>query len=153
MTDIQREIDAKLELIAIYRYQLAELEAAYEAELERVRQRHEPRIKNQRSLIQTVEKELLKAARKHKAELFGEDGDLVELPHGRILRHLKRVVHRARGVLEALKKLGRKDAIKVAESVNWDLLSKWSDDELREIGTYRKEKEEFSYEISGGKRI
>ena len=46
-----------------------------------------------------------------------------------------------------LKAAGFPEAVRVAESVDWDKLSAWPDERLFMVGTDRQVKEEFSYEL------
>jgi len=48
-----------------------------------------------------------------------------------------------------LKAAGFPEAVRVAESVDWDKLSAWPDERLFIVGTDRWVKEEFSYELKG----
>lgn len=49
-------------------------------------------------------------------------------------------------VLEKLKRLAKRDAIRVRESVDKDELSTWSDDRLEAVGVARESKDQFWYE-------
>ena len=96
--------------------------------------------------IGDLEKALYTLARKNKKALF-HDGDKLDLAHGILIRELKKRVKHARCVLENLKALGQKDAVRIAESVDWDRLEKWTDEDLERVGTQRVEEERFQYEL------
>jgi hypothetical protein len=71
------------------------------------------------------------------------------MPHGLLILTIETVPHKAGGVLAKLKELGRMDAIKVAESVDWDALVKWNDEQEAEVGIKGKLVETFGYELKG----
>jgi len=59
---------------------------------------------------------------------------------------------RVRGMLARLEEIGAVEAIKIVKSVDWDVLDKWTDERLIEVGTERGKKERFAYEIFDGGR-
>jgi hypothetical protein len=98
--------------------------------------------------LSRLETELKTLAREHHPDFFGESESCrVELPHGALLFALERRVKRARGVLENLKAEGFTQAVKIAESVDWDLLETWPEERLWLVGTERKTKEVYAYEV------
>jgi hypothetical protein len=59
-------------------------------------------------------------------------------------------VKQVKGMLARLKSLGLSHAVRVAkEAVDWDVVDKFNDATLARLGTERKEKERFAYELKG----
>lgn len=115
--------------------------------LEKVRAQFAPAVQAAREDLEAFEAELEKHCKKHQAEIFGER-DRVDLVPGSLLHSVAKVVRKAKKVtVEALKKLGWPDGILVTESVNWDVIQKWTDERLTAIGTERKTKESWGYEL------
>lgn len=110
---------------------------------------YEPRIVELKQQAEASEKLLIIFCKKHKAPLFTEARrNRVDVDHGALLYEVVEKVKRARGVLEALKREGLKNAIQTVEKVKWDVLEKWSDTQLASVGTKRKKTENFKYEIA-----
>lgn len=110
-------------------------------------QRLEHILKNNREMEKSLDKALLKFAKKQRDVLF-DGGDKVDLPHGVLLFSVKKWVRKARDVtVDLLKKLGFLSAVKVVESVNWDEIDAWPEERLILIGTERETKEIYAYEV------
>lgn len=92
---------------------------------------------------------LEKLEKENQVEFFGElKSCRVDLPRGALLYELTRPVVRRKTVTpDHLEKLGYPEAVKIAKSTDWDLLETWPEARLIEVGTKRKEKEVFSYEL------
>ena len=117
------------------------------SEIELIKERHQAKISEIEKDIKTREKELKRLAGSRRAELFGKR-DRIDLENGALMFAITRRVKKAKGMLERLKEYGYgAPAVKVAESVNWDELEKWPDDQLKQVGTERIVKEEFNYEL------
>lgn len=127
---------------------LAELDAArgaLDAALERVRAEHGPAVERLETRLADLDRAIKALARRERGTLF--DGrDRCDLPHGALLIQIEERVVRARGVLEALKEMGASEAVKVVETVNWDVLETWPDERLIQAGTERKRRETFAWE-------
>ena len=117
-----------------------------EAEIAKIRGKYVAEIKDLESIIQTLDKKIKTLCKYEREELFAET-QRVELQHGALLYHAEWKIKRARGVLDKLEELGMTEAIKVSKSVRWDVLEKWTDEKLFLVGTERKLKESFSYEL------
>lgn len=114
-----------------------------------VHEAHRARIAGLRSRLEEAEKGLLDLARRRRSVFFA-DRDRLDLRSGSLFERVELRVRRARGVLEALERLGPSEAVKIAKSVDWDRLEQLSDEELAALGTDRKEKREYTYEVRGG---
>lgn len=146
MEDIRERADKLLLGLKMFTASMDRL--AYDAaeEIDKVRLKYDEMIKPIKESIALTDKELRKLAKQNKIDLF--DGrDRVDLKNGALLYTIEKHVKRAKGILERLKEQGFTDAIRIAESVNWDEIDKWPDEQLKKVGTERVEKERFEYEI------
>jgi phage host-nuclease inhibitor protein Gam len=115
--------------------------------LEKVRAQFAPAVQAAKADLEAFERELERHCQKHQGEIFG-DRDRVDLGPGALLHGVTRVVRKAKVVtVELLKRLGWTDGIQVTESVNWDKVAGWTDERLAAIGTERKRKETWGYEL------
>jgi hypothetical protein len=139
------EADGILKELIELKSALTAVETAAIAAIERARDLYSDQVESLKDSLSEREKVLLALSRENKETLFA-DTDRVDLDHGALLYSTETRVKRARGTLERLKQAGLKDAIKIAESVNWDELESWPDKKLKAIGTRRVKKENFVYE-------
>lgn len=123
---------------------LADRTAEANAALEELRALHAPGVQEAKEALAAAEKALEKHCKKHQGVIFG-DRDRVDLKHGALLHGVREVT------VDALKALGFMDGIQVAESVNWDVIQGWTDERLAAIGTERKSKETWGYELKKAK--
>jgi phage host-nuclease inhibitor protein Gam len=105
-----------------------------------------------RDQVAHLEVRLRELERQQRQSFFGTlESAKVDLPHGSLLYELTRPVIRARAVTpEKLEELGCPEAVRIAKSVDWDLLNAWPDERLWAVGTDRRKKEVFSYELPEG---
>lgn len=127
--------------------ELDRLTAAMEAEVARLREVWVQRLAPLEQAKKRLEDEVLGLAKRHREELFPGPSWRVELRHGALLYEVERRVKRAKGMLEKLKEAGFLEAIRVAESVDWDRLESWPEERLRLVGTARVTKERYAYEV------
>ncbi|OPX18730.1 MAG: hypothetical protein BZ151_13135 [Desulfobacca sp. 4484_104] len=120
-----------------------------EKEFERLRLGYQERLGPKEADLQILERTLRKLLRQEKGKLFDGPGR-VDLPAGALLYQVVERVKKARGVLEKLKEQGFQEAIKIAESVDWEKLEGWPAERLILVGTERVRKEEFDYELKAG---
>jgi len=99
--------------------------------------------------IKACEKILKSHAKKERAAIFGQK-DRADLDHGALIFTLEKRVKRVKKMVERLKAAGFADAIKIAESANWDEIEKWDDEKLAMVGTKRVVKDVFAYETRAG---
>jgi len=140
------EIDGFLEKIRTEKYALQKLTDEYNAKLAELQAKYYPAIETHKANLRRYEEELEKLVTKYAPELF-IDGDMFETTLGRVIRHVKEAVKRARNVLENLKKLGWYEAIIVEEKVNWQVLEQWPEERLIACGTERIRKTKIVYEL------
>lgn len=142
------EADLLLERIGTAAQELAAEEAKAQAELEEVRRKYHDQIAGARARLEIWGGELERLMRAHKRELFSGEDDRLELAHGALLYKVQTYVVKARGLLGRLKREGFLEAVKIAESVDWDKLQGWPEEKLIQVGTERKRREVFSYEAA-----
>lgn len=152
MADPKQLIDYRMGRLINLGYALAEAEEALAAEIKAVAAKHAHAIAALKARQKEIDKEITVLAKAHHKDVFG-DGDVCHLANGSILYRSGDRVVKARAVtVEALKKLpdGRgKAAVKIEkESIDWDVIGKWTDDQLKEIGTRRVPEVKYPYELS-----
>jgi len=99
--------------------------------------------------LAAAENQLIGILKKNKADIFPGKTDKVTLSGGVILHQIGSAVRKARHITVAfLRGKGLLDGVKIEESVNWQTIDTWPADRLKQIGTERKPKESFSYELS-----
>jgi phage host-nuclease inhibitor protein Gam len=129
--------------------ELAVQKKAYEEDMKIVKDRYQKNLEHIKQEIEKKEKSL-KTLLKSKQTLIFAGSDVVNLKNGSIWHRVVSAVKKERQVtVDLLEQLGYLDGIKIVKSVNWDEISKWSDEKLAAIGTERVEKEEFGYDLLG----
>jgi hypothetical protein len=149
-TERHVEADAMLQAISTESAQLATLMKGYQEESDRLIADYKVAIDRKKADIEALEKKLKKFMKKHRAAFF-EEADRVDLKFGALILSLQKRVKRAKDVLKRLEEIGANEAIIVTKSVDWDVLEKWTDERLIEVGTERKKEEKYAYELYGEK--
>lgn len=126
---------------------IANLEARANAEMAEVAARYGAWLNPLRDELAAREKELTTLMKKNKGVLFGGVIDVVNLPHGSLIRNLADKVSIPKTALAECKANGFTDVIKIVESLDRDAIEKWPDAKLTLIGAERKPKEEFKYSL------
>ncbi len=130
--------------------QIRELCGEAEAELTKLQAEYQEKVRPYEMALKEMEKTLRQIMKKNLGVIFGGRQGRVDLPSGALLYQVVERVKKARGVLEKLKEQGIKEAIKIAESVDWEKLEEWPEERLLLVGTERVQKEEFDYELKAG---
>jgi hypothetical protein len=130
---------------------------AYEREIEEVRKRYEAELTGRAATVSELEENIRAELKKHHAEIFECGGANPEdvradLAAGSVFYRVSWPVRRARDLLERIDILGRGDLVKIARSVDWDRVEKLSDVELIELGTERKRRESYEWELVESKK-
>ena len=115
-------------------------------EIDTIKEQYGSKINYWRRIMKDLEKDLVKLMKTNAAEIFDGE-DRVELKHGSLLFQIEKRVKKAKGVLEKLEEQGFTDALEISKKVNWDELEKWPVERLALVGTERKRKEVFTYEL------
>ncbi|HUU40971.1 MAG TPA: host-nuclease inhibitor Gam family protein [Desulfatiglandales bacterium] len=145
-TESHKQADKILADLTALTAEMGEIQSDSEKELEAIKAAYKDRIAPVKEGVEALEKALKTLAKKHRADLF--DGrDRIDLENGALIFSIERRVKKAKCVLQKLKELEFIEAIKIAESVDWDQLEKWTDERLFLIGTERKVEEKFEYEL------
>jgi phage host-nuclease inhibitor protein Gam len=142
----REKADELLAEIADYTEMLKAVETEAEEELQAVKDKYAVNFNDLKDQIAGANKEILKLMKKNTTEIF-EGESRIELDHGSLLFTIEERVKKAHGVLERLEELGFEDALEISKKVKWDELEKWPVEKLIMIGTERKRKELFTYEL------
>jgi len=163
MEEIKKQADELLEEIGLYTNTLQKVDMQLSVELAGVANRYRDSRDKLKAILKTKNSQLKRLMKKHKKGLFIDTAQAsvsgpvkaiesvrINLKHGALLYALEKRVKQAKGMLGRLKKhgYGKTNAVKIAESVNWDELEKWPDEKLKKVGTERIEKERFAYEVT-----
>ena len=127
---------------------LQSLQSEMETELAAIRTRYSIGITTAQNGIARLEAALETLVKSHKAEIL-RDSDRANLPHGSVMIKIEKRVRRIRNMLDRLEALRMTGLIKTAKAPDWDAIDKLDDSELKKLGTGRKKKELFSYELKG----
>lgn len=149
---IRKQLNVLLAEIAAKQNAIAIMEKCLADAIDRVAKQWDPEIQKAEQDLKAIETELIGLAKYNKATLFA-DTDRVDVRNGAVLRQVAKKVKRIKKMLARLKATGHVEAIKTVESVDWDLVEKWDDDILKELGTKRVPKESFEYEVKGERGV
>jgi len=138
--------DRLLEDIAETTMEVGALEAKAQAEIDAIQERCGPKIQELRSSLAGLDKDLKKLMKKEVAAIF-EGDDKVALPHGWLIHGREDHVTIPRDALQKLENLGWNEAIKVAKSVDRDMVEKWPVEKLFAIGAEKNPVDKWGYEI------
>jgi phage host-nuclease inhibitor protein Gam len=146
MTSEIKTAELLLEGISKNQAALENLKSEMDALIKPVIDRYGKGIEALAARIAADETALEKFVIKHQAAIMA-GGDRVDLATGSLLLKSESRVKHIRGMLEKLKEYGFVDAIKTVESVDWDIIEKWDSGKLGLVGTGKKDKLIFGYEI------
>ena len=144
--EIKRASDVALADIALCIRRIEALEAEAERSMQAVMANYAAMIEPLRAQLDVNVAWLKDTMKSNKAVLF--DGtDLVDLPHGTLIRNVADKVTIPKGALARCEELGFADAIRIAKRLDREAVEKWPDERLFLIGAERKQREEFSYDL------
>ena len=147
MDKVRNKVDGILAEISVAKARLERQQRAVDDEIDRVRRIHAPGIETAQAELTALDKELRQVAKENRAELFG-DGDRCDLSHGSLIVAVERRVVRSRGVLAEILSRGWEHLVRRAKPVvDWDAVEKLPDPELKDLGTERRVRERFEYEL------
>lgn len=165
MQDAQKRADELLAEIAELNNRLGGIERAAQRDLEQVRREFEIFTAPIKEELQQSGKELMKLMKKNREEIFAEgprlespeltqktrgelfeEGVKVSLPHGFLLWEKGTRLVIPKGTVERLEELGWEEALKVAKSVDREVVAGWPEEKLYAIGAERNPSEKFNYE-------
>jgi len=146
----ERFIANKLSYIRRLSADLDTFEQEYLGRIEPIRKEFANNTTAIRVELDAAHEELLKYLKKNKSDIFPGKTDRVTITGGVLLRQIAKLVRKARHItVDFLRKKGRTDGIRIEEHVDWPKIETWPDDQLALIGTDRREKETFAYELTG----
>lgn len=118
----------------------------FNSRVEHLRAEYSAEIKALKEILNADEKQLVGLMKAGKRDLF--DGtDLVKLQNGILIHDKSDKVSIPRDAVEKLESCGFNDAVKIAKSVDREIVESWPDAKLLMIGAVRKPVETFSYEV------
>lgn len=150
INDVQARADALLARIGGLEIVIAVKSAAFLEKMEQIKAEASAVVDPISAELDAAAKELTALMKSNKAALFG-GRDKVDLSHGALLFTRQPKVSIPRGALGKVKGLGWVEAVKVVESLDRDVVAKWSDERLFAIGAERKLVDKFAYETKAGR--
>ncbi|PKN67166.1 MAG: hypothetical protein CVU57_04235 [Deltaproteobacteria bacterium HGW-Deltaproteobacteria-15] len=126
--------------------ELSRAEAAAEAEMKAVRERHEGTIGQLKESLEGLDSKLVKLMKKHRSQIF-DNTDQVDLRNGILLHGEGWKVKIPRNAAAAIEAQGWEEALKRAVTVDRAVVEKWPVERLVVIGAEKKPVETFSYEL------
>jgi hypothetical protein len=147
---VRGNADMYLRDLSYHTVELNNLRAEYEAAIKEVDKKYMLKMEAFEALKKGCELAIMQTMKYEKKILF--DGtDVVNLPHGSLIRNVGDHVTIPKTALEACKENKFNDVIKIVESLDRDAIEKWPDAKLVLIGAERKKKEEFKYTVKDEK--
>ena len=123
------------------------IEEEFSAEMEVLKQIYALRIETAKQTLAILEADLTAFLKANKTALFSQADTRLDLQNGSLIYTVEKRVKRIRDMLTRLENANRVELIKTVKSVDWDSVEKLTDAELKVLGTERKPKDIFSYEI------
>jgi len=143
---LHNQANELLSLIAEAKERLELAESHAESDLERVRQRHAPKIAQIRQLMDRSNKQLKNLMKKNVAEVF--DGkDQVDLDRGILLHGQEDKVTIPRDALEKIEEAGWDEAIIIDKKVKREVVEQWPVERLTVIGAKKRVQHSYNYEL------
>jgi phage host-nuclease inhibitor protein Gam len=140
------EIDDHLYYIGDLVKRIARIEADVEKQIAEIRKQYQAKIETLQETLAMDEKTLITCLKKNKAELFNK-AEKVTLPHGIVIHTTEARLSLPKNAVEAIESLGWNEAIKIAKSVDREMVEKWPIEKIIAIGGDKKPKEKFEYEL------
>lgn len=144
--NVKEEIDDKLFLLCSHAQALATIKADAEEELERVRYKYAAAIAEHMDRFKSLGKEVKALGKENKGEVFGS-GDRAEFRNGLLVWGSSMKVQIPRDALGKIEAAGWMEAVKVAKSVDRDVVQAWPDERLEAIGAKQRVVETVEYEL------
>lgn len=137
--------------LAAHKRELDQINGALNERIDQAKAAAEEKAAPVRDRVTALEVGLTSFAEHHKGDLFGKKRS-VDLSFGRFgFRRSTQVKPVTRTtwavVLERLKNLGMRDAIRVKEQPNKEVLREWPDERLAQVCVRRVEHDDFWYEL------
>jgi len=125
---------------------IAEIEAEAQEKIAKITAEYEAMLAPRRILLESADKALIGLMKAEKKALFAKS-DVMNLPHGSLVRSQDWKVKIPRDALGKCEELGFSEVVKVAKSLDREAVEKWADEKLFLIGAERKPATKYSYEI------
>lgn len=150
---LREEVNLLLASISIEYKRRSDLQDQSAAKVAEIHKQYAPEIERESRHIAEMENDLEKLVKKHREQIMG-NGDRADLRSGSVMLKTVTRVHRIKDMLDRLMKAGWNIAIKRPKPVvDWDQVEKFDDATLEKLGTTRKSKVVFAYELKRGGQI
>ena len=143
---LRGEIDNRLRYIGDLTAQIATIEGEFEQRVGELKKQYQQKLDRPRETLAAQEKILIACLKQNKSELFNKT-EKVSLPHGIVIHTTDTRLSLPKNAVEAIEKLGWSEAIKIAKSVDREMVEKWPIERIIAIGGDKKPKEKFEYEL------
>lgn len=143
---LREQIDDRLRYIGDLTAQIAAVEAEFEQRVADIREQYQQKLDRPKETLAAQEKVLIAYLKQNKSELFNKV-EKVTLPHGIVIYTKEPQLKLPKNAVEAIEKLGWNEAIKIAKSVDREMVEKWPIEKIVAIGGDKKPKEKFEYEL------
>lgn len=140
------DVDQALKEIGELTAQLAEIDDAFNSEVNGLRQVRVAKITPRLERIRALERGMSTFAEYNKKELFLKRKSR-RLVFGIVGFRKSTKIRISKFTLAKLKALGLRDAINVKETVNRDIMHGWPEEKLASVGAKKQNKDEFWYEL------
>jgi Na+/phosphate symporter len=144
--EIEMQIDNILACLGACTEDLARLGSQMETEMASVRKVYDQSMAADKDKIARLEADLENLVVKYRTAVL-KGKDRLDLRYGAVMLKTEIRVKRIRDMLARLEEAQRMELIKIAKMVDWDMVEKLSDADLKALGTKRIPRDRFSYEL------
>jgi hypothetical protein len=140
------QADVLLSQIRPLELEITDLEAKAQAEIDAVKKKY-ARIGKAKAEMEAKGKELTKLLKKKSKAIYGGK-DLVLTKYGKLTLSEGEAVSVPKDALEAIKREGWMEAVRITEKIDKTVIEKWPDERLAAIGATRKPKTTYGWETN-----
>jgi len=143
---LREEIDDRLKYIGNIIARIDATTAVFDKQVGEIREQYQKGLNGLRETLEKEEKALITCLKQNKAELFHKV-EKISLPHGILIHTTETRLSLPKNAVENIEQLGWDEAIKIAKSVDREMVEKWPIEKIIAIGGDKKPKEKFEYEL------
>jgi len=143
---LREEIDDRLKWIGEMAARVDMIEEEFAQRVEKIRNEYREELNPLRENLELEGKNLIVYLKQNKAELFNK-AEKITLPHGIVIHTTEPRLTLPKNAVESIEKLGWDEAIKIAKSVDREMVEKWPIERIIANGGDKKPKEKFEYEL------
>jgi phage host-nuclease inhibitor protein Gam len=127
--------------------ELERVRASAQEEMDAVAARHAPVINRCTELLARYDKELRELMKRERDAIFS-GRDKISLPSGVLLHRVEQKITLPRDIVDRLEQAGLAEAIRIRKSVDRNMIKKWGDQKIIELGGTVRPVETFEYEVA-----